>query len=92
MIFIQPEQGAVDTFLQDYPRDTPVVMLNLLGDIWENGEPDWQGVFSEPAAHLHLYGKREARTGRKMGHINTLAADVDSALEVSEALRALLAN
>jgi 5-(carboxyamino)imidazole ribonucleotide synthase len=78
------------------PGDTqllsPVVMLNLLGDIWENGEPDWEGVFSEPAAHLHLYGKREARAGRKMGHINTLAADVDSALEVSEALRALLAN
>jgi 5-(carboxyamino)imidazole ribonucleotide synthase len=78
------------------PGDTqllsPVVMLNLLGDIWENGEPDWEGVFSEPAAHLHLYGKREARAGRKMGHINPLAADVDSALEVSEALRALLAN
>jgi 5-(carboxyamino)imidazole ribonucleotide synthase len=76
------------------PGDTqllsPVVMLNLLGDIWEHGTPDWQAVFSEPGAHLHLYGKREARAGRKMGHINTLAADVDSALEISESLRALL--
>lgn len=76
------------------PGDTkllsPVVMLNLLGDMWENGEPDWQAVFNEPGAHLHLYGKREAHTGRKMGHINTLAADVESAYKVSEALRALL--
>jgi 5-(carboxyamino)imidazole ribonucleotide synthase len=76
------------------PGDTqllsPVVMLNLLGDIWDNGEPDWQVVFNEPGAHLHLYGKREARTGRKMGHINTLAADVESANKISEALRARL--
>jgi 5-(carboxyamino)imidazole ribonucleotide synthase len=78
------------------PGDTqllsPVVMLNLLGDLWANGTPDWQAVFSEPGAHLHLYGKRAARPDRKMGHINTLATDVDTALAKSEALRKLLEN
>ena len=71
---------------------TPVVMLNLLGDLWDSGQPNWQAVFSEPGAHLHLYGKRHARTGRKMGHINTLAADVGSALDISESLRSNLTH
>ena len=78
------------------PGDTrllsPVVMLNLLGDLWDGGQPDWQAVFSEPGAHLHLYGKRHARPGRKMGHINTLAASADSALDISESLRSRLTH
>ena len=76
------------------PGDTgllsAVTMLNLLGEIWERGEPDWQAVFSEPQAHLHLYGKHEARNDRKMGHINCLADDVDSAREIAESLRGAL--
>ncbi|MDF1815234.1 MAG: 5-(carboxyamino)imidazole ribonucleotide synthase [Verrucomicrobiales bacterium] len=49
----------------------PAVMWNILGDIWpDQGQPDWERVLSEPGAKLHLYGKREPRTGRKMGHIN----------------------
>ena len=71
---------------------SPVVMLNLLGDLWDDGRPDWQAVFSEPGAHLHLYGKRHARPGRKMGHINTLAASTDSALDISESLRSRLTH
>lgn len=63
----------------------PVAMVNLLGDLWANGEPDWTKVLAEPGAYLHLYGKSEARPGRKMGHINILAADADTALE--QALR-----
>ncbi len=55
------------------------VMLNLLGDLWfdEQGtyrEPDWAGVLAVPGACLHLYGKAEARKGRKMGHINVVGS------------------
>ena len=67
-----------------------VVMTNLTGDIWDNSEPAWQHVLNEPGAHLHLYGKHEARPGRKMGHINCLADDVDSALEITARIRAAL--
>ena len=77
------------------PGDTrmlsPVVMTNLLGDLWDKGEPAWQRVLDEPLAHLHLYGKRGARPGRKMGHINCLADDVESAMEISARIRAALA-
>jgi 5-(carboxyamino)imidazole ribonucleotide synthase len=67
-----------------------VVMTNLTGDIWGASEPAWQHVLNEPGAHLHLYGKHEARPGRKMGHINCLADDVDSALETTARIRAAL--
>ena len=76
------------------PGDTqllsPVVMTNLLGDIWKGGEPDWQQVLNESQAHLHLYGKKEARPGRKMGHINCLAKDVDQALATTARIRTAL--
>jgi len=76
------------------PGDTqmlsPVVMTNLLGDIWKDGEPDWQQVLNESQAHLHLYGKKHARPGRKMGHINCLAADVEQALATTARIRAAL--
>ncbi|MEI6339455.1 MAG: 5-(carboxyamino)imidazole ribonucleotide synthase [Verrucomicrobiota bacterium] len=52
---------------------SPVVMWNLLGDLWKNGEPDWAVILSEPRARLHLYGKIGARPGRKMGHVCVLA-------------------
>jgi len=67
-----------------------VVMTNLTGDIWGDSKPAWQHVLNEPSAHLHLYGKREARPGRKMGHINCLADDTDSALEITARIRAAL--
>lgn len=73
------------------PGDTqmlsPVVMTNLLGDIWENGEPDWRQVLNESQAHLHLYGKKTARPGRKMGHINCLAGDIEQALATTARIR-----
>ena len=52
----------------------PAVMLNVLGDVWfadgpQAREPDWSGVLAVPGVKLHLYGKREARRGRKMGHV-----------------------
>jgi 5-(carboxyamino)imidazole ribonucleotide synthase len=54
---------------------SPCVMLNLLGDLWQAGRaPDWRQVLALPGAHLHLYGKDEARPGRKMGHLTLTAA------------------
>ncbi len=66
------------------PGDTrllsPVVMVNMLGDLWL---PDWQRIFTQSNIKLHLYGKTEARPGRKMGHFNVLAEDVEAALVVA---------
>ena len=67
---------------------SPVVMMNLLGDLWAEGEPDWSALFRHPQLKLHLYGKAEARPGRKMGHVHALAADSAQAIAVLEALRA----
>jgi 5-(carboxyamino)imidazole ribonucleotide synthase len=66
---------------------SPVVMVNLLGDVWRHGEPAWDAVFGCPEAKLHLYGKREARPGRKMGHYTVLAKDAEAALQKAAALR-----
>lgn len=62
---------------------SPVAMVNLLGDLWNDGDPDWTRVFDHPGAKLHLYGKREPRPGRKMGHVNVLADDADTALQTA---------
>ena len=64
------------------PRQhSPAIMLNLLGDVWLSADgqartPDWPAVLALPGAHLHLYGKTEARPGRKMGHLTFTGADV----------------
>ncbi|SFU32264.1 5-(carboxyamino)imidazole ribonucleotide synthase [Nitrosospira multiformis] len=56
------------------------VMVNLLGDLWQKGEPEWEQVLRHPDVKLHLYGKRDARPGRKMGHYTVLAETTDAAL------------
>ena len=60
------------------PRQhSAAVMINILGDVWgpdSDKTPHWDAVLALPGAHLHLYGKREPRPGRKMGHL-TLTAD-----------------
>ncbi|MFO7539494.1 MAG: 5-(carboxyamino)imidazole ribonucleotide synthase [Chloroflexota bacterium] len=53
-------------------------MANILGDMWQDGPPDWTAVL-QPGIHLHLYGKLEARPGRKMGHITALAETAELA-------------
>ena len=69
----------------------PAVMVNLLGDLWPaGGVPDWRAVLDEPAAKLHLYGKDEAKPGRKMGHFCVLAPELDTALEKARAIKARL--
>ncbi len=69
---------------------SPVVMVNLLGDLWAGGEPDWAGLLGDPRVKLHLYGKREARPGRKMGHFCVLDPSLESALAAAGVLRARL--
>ncbi len=69
---------------------TPVVMVNLLGESWRNGEPAWDKLFANPRAKLHLYGKHEARPGRKMGHFSVFGASADAALGEALDLRAAL--
>jgi 5-(carboxyamino)imidazole ribonucleotide synthase len=84
--------------LGDPSQHTPAVMVNLLGDIWNfpagstqsspgGSEPGWAAVLRHPGAHLHLYGKREARPGRKMGHVTVCEASLERALEVALAIR-----
>ncbi len=59
---------------------TPVAMWNVLGDIWPgDGIPEWDAVLKFGQAKLHLYGKKEARPGRKMGHINCLGDTLEEA-------------
>lgn len=65
---------------------SPVAMVNVLGDLWNDGDPDWSRVFKHPRAKLHLYGKRESRPGRKMGHVNVLADDADTALDTARTI------
>ena len=65
---------------------SPVVMINILGDVWGSSEPHWESLLAESNVKLHLYGKQEARKGRKMGHFNVLAADTETALEQANRL------
>lgn len=66
---------------------SPVAMVNLLGDLWAGGTPNWERALAFPGVRLHLYGKAQARPGRKMGHINCLAATPEQALETALAAR-----
>ncbi len=70
------------------PRQvSPAAMVNLLGDCWANGEPDWAAALGVPGVRLSLYGKSDPRPGRKMGHLTAVAATAEEAVE-----RALLAR
>jgi 5-(carboxyamino)imidazole ribonucleotide synthase len=77
------------------PRQhSPAVMLNLLGDLWfRSGSeqvPPWDRVLALPGAHLHLYGKRSARPGRKMGHLTLTGATPQAARDTALQAAALL--
>ncbi|VAW63710.1 N5-carboxyaminoimidazole ribonucleotide synthase, partial [hydrothermal vent metagenome] len=60
---------------------SPVVMVNLLGDLWP---VNWQNCMCHPALKLHLYGKHEARPGRKMGHFNLLSNEINNAIQTAD--------
>lgn len=68
----------------------PAAMVNLLGDLWADGEPNWAGALAMPDVKLHLYGKTTARPGRKMGHITVLSPTPTEARERALAARDLL--
>jgi 5-(carboxyamino)imidazole ribonucleotide synthase len=68
----------------------PAAMANLLGDLWETGEPHWAAALSFPEVKLHLYGKSGPRRGRKMGHLTALASSPEEARRVVMAAREAL--
>jgi 5-(carboxyamino)imidazole ribonucleotide synthase len=68
----------------------PAAMANLLGDLWQAGEPDWAAACAFPNVKLHLYGKEQARPGRKMGHLTALAESAARAAQMARAARAAL--
>jgi 5-(carboxyamino)imidazole ribonucleotide synthase len=70
--------------LGDPRQHRPAAMANLLGDLWEGGTPDWAALAAMPDVKLHLYGKRDPRPGRKMGHLTALA---DTGAEATSRVR-----
>ena len=68
----------------------PAILLNLLGDLWQGGTPDWAGALALPGVHLHLYGKGDARPGRKMGHVTVTGTDWSAVEATASQLRTLL--
>ena len=68
----------------------PSAMANLLGDVWENGEPNWAQSLESPNVKLHLYGKAEPRAGRKMGHLTATAETAQKAAESVRKAKAIL--
>lgn len=68
----------------------PAMLLNLLGDLWQAGTPNWAALLALPGVHLHLYGKGEPRPGRKMGHVTITAEDWPTVEEICSQARQLL--
>lgn len=70
----------------------PAAMVNLLGDVWQYGEPDWAAALAMPDVKLHLYGKASPRPGRKMGHLTVMASTTADARARALDARARLAR
>jgi 5-(carboxyamino)imidazole ribonucleotide synthase len=68
----------------------PAAMANLLGELWETGEPDWSKALEIENVKLHLYGKSEARPGRKMGHLTAVAETSEKAVSTVRNARLFL--
>lgn len=94
--FEQHVRAACNLPLGDPAALCPAVMVNLLGDLWPAGggendaPPDWTPILREPSAKLHLYGKRQARPGRKMGHFTVLGPDVETTLTKARGVQSIL--
>ena len=70
-----------------------VTMVNLLGDLWDENEPDWFKILQDHNVKLHLYGKKDACAGRKMGHFCCLAPmDEDTLTKAKQLFSTLLVN
>ncbi len=68
----------------------PAAAANLLGDLWESGNPRWDHALADPDVKLHLYGKDAARPGRKMGHLTATAPSTEAAIRAVRDARAAL--
>jgi 5-(carboxyamino)imidazole ribonucleotide synthase len=91
--FEQQVRAVCGLPLGDASLLSPVVMINMLGDIWHNGQaPKWEKLLNHPNVKLHLYGKREARPGRKMGHFNVLSANINDALTLAKNIKQQLSQ
>ena len=88
--FEQQVRALTGLPLGDARQHSQAVMVNILGDVWQNGEPAWQKAAAHPALKLHLYGKHEARPGRKMGHFTVLGEDRDKVVNQALIARAEL--
>jgi 5-(carboxyamino)imidazole ribonucleotide synthase len=73
-------------------RKAASAMANIMGDLWEDGEPFWPGALAVPGVALHLYGKDEPRPGRKMGHLTAVAPTTAEARIRALKARAALGN
>jgi 5-(carboxyamino)imidazole ribonucleotide synthase len=81
--FEQQVRAMAGLPLREVRQHSPAIMLNILGDLWfpqgadkTARSPAWDRVLALPGTHLHLYGKLDARPGRKMGHLNITGATV----------------
>ena len=94
--FEQQVRMVCDLPFGDVSLLTPVVMINLLGHYWgqqpEKTQPHWQAIHASSATKLHLYAKKQARQGRKMGHYCTLASSLDVAEEEAEKVFLAIVN
>lgn len=89
--FEQQVRAVCGVGLGDPSQSAPAVaMVNLLGDLWTDGEPVWSAALAHPASSLHLYGKETARPGRKMGHLTVTAATPEEAQRLAKAIRTSL--
>ena len=88
--FEQQVRAVCGLALGSTEQARPAAMVNLLGDVWKDGEPDWDAALSVPGAALHLYGKGDPRPGRKMGHITVVADTVETAAARALEARAVL--
>ena len=66
----------------------PAAMANLLGDLWQKGEPDWNKILKNENVKLHLYGKTQARIGRKMGHLTAVAQNTAASVQTVRKMKA----
>lgn len=94
--FEQQVRAMAGMPLGDTALLAPTIMLNILGDSWyadhgdEVDEPDWASILALPGVSLHLYGKAEARKGRKMGHVNIVNQDIDALYETAQKVSDIL--
>jgi len=81
--FEQQVRALTGLPLGDPRMHSYAVMVNILGDTWKNGEPAWNKALAYPQLKLHLYGKHEARAGRKMGHFTLLGKNVETVVALA---------